>query len=351
MLPKPLPRFSQGTADVEPLLLSRHRALLSEYLRSSAIFPEGSLSGRMATYHMGWTDRSGRATMNGVGKLVRPSLCLWACGALGGEVEAALPAAAALEWIHNFTLVHDDIQDGDRQRRGRETVWSIWGVGQGINVGDAIFALAFTHLASESTNPQRTLRALRVLGEATLEVIEGQCLDLDLEGQTSATTRAYLRMVRAKTGALLGASLEAGAVMAGSSDAVIGAFRHAGRLLGTAFQMRDDWLGMWGDPALTGKSRTADANRHKMSYPVVAACAVMSPLQRTRLYELFHPETAEAEPKLRELLEQVGGAELTREAPQRFAAKAVATLERIALSCESLEAFEAVAHYVSTRAR
>ncbi|MGZ3498158.1 MAG: polyprenyl synthetase family protein [Vulcanimicrobiaceae bacterium] len=351
MLPEPLPRSSPGTADVEPLLLSRHRALMSEYMRSTAIFRDGSLSGKMATYHMGWTDRAGRATANGLGKLVRPSLCLWACSALGGEVETALPAAAALEWIHNFTLVHDDIQDGDRERRGRETVWSIWGVGQGINVGDAIFALAFTHLASESADPVRTLQALRVLGAATLEVIEGQCLDLNLEGQTGATVRAYLRMVRAKTGALLGASLEAGAIMAGSAQGVAGAFRHAGRLLGTAFQMRDDWLGMWGDPSLTGKSRTADANRHKMSYPVVAAYAVMSPLQRTRLHELFHSETAEAEPKLRELLEQVGAADLTQEAPRRFAGKAVATLARTGLSRESLEAFEAVAHYVSTRAR
>lgn len=351
MLPEPLPRSSPATADVEPILLGRHRALLSEYMRSTAIFRKGSLSGKMAAYHMGWTDRSGHTSANGLGKFVRPSLCLWACSVLGGRVEDALSAAAALEWIHNFTLVHDDIQDGDRERRGRETVWSIWGVGQGINVGDAIFALAFTHLASESADPHRTLRSLRALGAATLEVIEGQCLDLDLEGQTGATVRAYLRMVRAKTGALLGASLEAGAIMAGGRDPVVQSFRHAGRLLGTAFQMRDDWLGMWGDPTLTGKSRTADANRHKMTFPVVAAYAVMSPLQRTRLHELFHAESADAEPRLRELLEQVGAADLTQEAPQRFAAKAVATLARTGLSRESLEAFEAVAHYVSTRTR
>jgi geranylgeranyl diphosphate synthase type I len=348
---EPLPRAAQTTADIEPLLLTRYRGVVSEYMRSAAVFRAGSLPEKMAAYHMGWSDRDGNPIANGLGKCVRPSLCLWACAALGGDLESALPAAAALEWIHNFTLVHDDIQDGDHTRRGRETVWSIWGVGQGINAGDALFAVAFTQLASKSTNARQTLEALRALSAATLEVIDGQCLDLELEGNVGATVRDYLRMIRAKTGALLGASLETGAIMAGGTYEQLRAFRQSGRLLGTAFQMRDDWLGLWGDPALTGKSRSGDANRHKMSYPVVAAHSVMSPLQQNRLRDLFHSKTGDIEAGLRELLEQVGAAELTQDSPLRFARKAVLTLARVGLPNESLESFEAVARYVSTRSR
>jgi geranylgeranyl diphosphate synthase, type I len=310
-----------------------------------------SLSGAMSAYHMGWTDPSGQPASQNQGKFVRPALCLWACESLGGNVDDALPAAAALEWIHNFTLVHDDIQDGDRERRGRETVWSIWGVGQGINAGDAMFAHATMQLAASNGDNTRSLRVLRSVSAATLEVLEGQCRDLEMEGRLDVTPRAYLRMVRAKTGALIGASLEAGATIAGANDDDVRLFRLAGRLLGTAFQMRDDWLGFWGDPELTGKSATSDANRHKMSYPVVAAHRVMSPLQRKRLREVFEAESAEAEPRLRELLEATGGPALTRDDPQRYAEKAVAAVARTRPSCESLEAFEAVADYVSTRSR
>ncbi len=300
---------------------------------------------------MGWTDTAGRPASEVHGKFVRPALCVWACEAVGGSTNEALPVAAAIEWIHNFTLVHDDIQDGDRERRGREAVWSVWGVGQGVNAGDAMFAHATAQLTQSHGDAARTLRVLRVISLATLEVIEGQCRDLQLEGRLDVSPLTYLRMVRAKTGALLGATLEAGAMIGGASNDDLRLFRLAGRLLGTAFQMRDDWLGFWGDPALTGKSATSDANRHKMSYPIVAAHRVMSPLQRRRLREVFENTSSEAEPRLRELLEATGGAALTRDDPQRYAEKAVAALDRTRLSAESLEAFEAVADYVSTRSR
>jgi len=350
MLSKALSRSSPAS-EAEPEILNRNRSLIGDYLRTKTPLPTRMVSGMMSGYHMGWTDTTGAPASEAQGKFVRPALCVWACEALGGSAHDALPAAAAIEWIHNFTLVHDDIQDGDRERRGRETVWSIWGVGQGINAGDAMFAHATAQLAQSDDDASRTLRVLRVISRATLEVIEGQCQDLQLEGRLDVTPLAYLRMVRAKTGALLGTSLETGAIIGGGDDDDARLFRLAGRLLGTAFQMRDDWLGFWGDPALTGKSATSDANRHKMSYPVVAANRVMSQLQRRRLREVFESTSSEAEPRLRELLEATGGAALTSEDPQRYAQKAVAALARTRLSGESLEAFEAVADYVSTRSR
>ncbi|HEY8312600.1 MAG TPA: polyprenyl synthetase family protein [Candidatus Baltobacteraceae bacterium] len=339
-----------NATDIEPSLLSEHRSLMSEYMSSTAL-PLGSFAGRMAAYHMGWVDTHAQPQASSSGKFVRPSLCLWACVACGGDVESALPAAAALEWIHNFTLIHDDIQDGDRQRRGRQTVWSVWGMPQGINAGDALFALAFTNLAAQSHVPDRTLRVVRALSEATLEVIEGQCLDLQFEGRIDTTLGDYLRMVRGKTGALLGASLEAGALASGAAEDLSRAFRYAGRLLGTAFQMRDDWLGIWGDPSLTGKSRSADAKRRKMTYPTIVAYDAMSPSQRGRMRALFGEQATERDSEIRELLEEMGGSELTREAPARFARKAVNAVARTGLSKESVEKFDAMAHYVATRRR
>lgn len=313
--------------------------------------PFSWLSGKMVAYHMGWADEAGRPNPVKTGKLVRPSLCLWACAAMGADSAAALPAAAAIEWFHNFTLVHDDIQDGDRKRHGRETVWSLWGVPQAINAGDAMQALAFLSIARDAVHPQRAVRAIAAIASAGLVVIEGQCLDLELEGQTDTTMRAYLRMVAAKTGALLGASVEAGAVLAGADEGKAAQFRRAGRLLGTAFQIRDDWLGMYGDPALTGKSSSGDASRYKMTFPVVAGVRAMSTLQRRRLREIFRARHEDPEPKLRALLDEVGCDELTREAAERYAAKAVSVIARSGIDAEALEAFQEVAYYVATRSR
>jgi geranylgeranyl diphosphate synthase type I len=347
MLREFLPRASGG-ADVEPLLLGRYRSLIADYMRARAL-PLTRLSGKMVAYHMGWADEAGRELSVKTGKLIRPSLCLWACSACGSDVPSALPVAAAIEWFHNFTLVHDDIQDGDRRRHGRETVWSLWGVPQAINAGDAMQTLAFASIAKDSAYPERGLRAVAAIADAGLVVIEGQCLDLELEGDLDATLRDYLRMVAAKTGALLAASLEAGAITGGADNRVASLFRRAGYLLGTAFQIRDDWLGMYGDPLLTGKSSTADANRYKMTFPVVAGVRAMSTLQRRRLRELFRARSSEPEPKLRALLDEVRCDELTRSAAQRYAEKAVAVIARSGIVKDALDAFEEVAYYVATR--
>jgi geranylgeranyl diphosphate synthase type I len=311
-----------GRADVEPLLLSRHRSTISAFMRAHAAAPN-SLSGKMVAYHMGWADKDGREIFVKTGKLVRPSLCLWAAAACGASTAQALPSACAVEWFHNFTLVHDDIQDGDRKRHGRETVWSIWGIPQAINAGDAMQTLAFLSMSAAGTHPERTLRAVKAIGRAGLTVIEGQCLDMHLEARGDATLRAYLRMVNAKTGALLGAALESGALMAGADEERARVFARAGRLLGTAFQMRDDWLGAYGDPAKTGKSAEADARSGKMTFPAVA--------------------------KLRMGLDEAHAERATRLAAQRYAEKSVRAISRLEMPRSALDEFEEVAYYVATR--
>jgi len=349
-MPEALARATATAVPDESALLVRYRSCIAEQLRATAL-PESTFAGRMAAYHMGWVDRDGRPTTSDAGKFVRSGLCVWACEACGGKIESALPAAAAIEWMHNFTLIHDDIQDGDRARRSRETVWSIWGSAQGINAGDALHALAFQAVAAGDVQSARQLPAVRALAKAALEVIEGQCLDLNLEGRADAPPRTYLRMVQAKTGALLGASLEIGAIVAGAPDEVTRRFRLAGRRLGMAFQMRDDWLGMWGDPALTGKSASGDVSRAKATYPVVAGYAAMTVFQQRRLRELFLSKVKKPASKIRELLEEAGGPELTRSAPGRCAEKAVAVIARCGLSQVFHSEFLEVARYVANRTR
>jgi geranylgeranyl diphosphate synthase, type I len=338
----------QQTLDVIPSILTVYQQRIAAAMRADALAPD-SMTGTMSGYHMGWLDEGGRPRAVTKGKLVRPSLCLWACEANGGNVDDAVPAATALEWVHNFTLIHDDIQDGDRERHGRATLWTLWGVAQGINAGDALHALAFRVLSESSTHPERSLRAVLALSTATLEVVEGQCLDLSLERRVQVPVRGYLRMVRAKTGALLGASLEIGALMAGAPEYTIGRFRRAGYLLGLAFQMRDDWLGTWGDSAITGKSAAGDVRRRKASLPMVAAYAALSEDDRKYLGDAFAQDTEDATARIYRLLEAAGGAELTREAPRRFAEKAIEVVRSCGVPRRSLDDFSELARYVADR--
>lgn len=342
--------LAQTTVDALPSMLVLYPPRVAGAMRDAAL-PAASMTGRMSGYHMGWLDERGRERHAVTGKLVRPSLTLWACEACGGDAADAIPAATAVEWVHNFTLVHDDIQDGDRDRHGRPTVWAHWGVAQAINAGDALHALAFRVLTRSAVDPERTLCAVRALSNATLEVVEGQCLDLSLEGRVQVPLRSYLRMVRAKTGALLGVALEIGALVAGAPKRTVYRFRRAGYLLGLAFQMRDDWLGTWGDSTVTGKSSAGDVGRRKASYPLVAAYHALPSDGQRRLAEAFGVRTDEATREIHALLEQAGGRELTAGAPLRFARKAVSVIASCGVSASYLESFREMAVYVASRSR
>jgi geranylgeranyl diphosphate synthase, type I len=331
-------------------LLDRYADRVARHLRNTAP-PTTSISGRMAAYHMGWVDRDGRPDSARPGKLVRPSLCLWACEAVGADAALALPAACSLEWVHNFTLVHDDIQDGDRQRRGRETVWSIWGPSHGINAGDALHAFAFELLLAPGPLPLRRLRASRALARAIREVVEGQCLDLEQEGHLRATPAAYLRMARAKTGALLGASMETGALLGGARLDLAAGLRRAGWLLGQAFQVRDDWLGIWGDPERTGKSCDGDLGRRKVTFPVLSAYARMEGPDRRRFRTLFATRGDADVPELRGMLERCGADCVAADAAHRLADEAIALVRDARLPSAATREFEEFARDVADRQR
>ena len=227
--------------------------------------------GEMFYYHMGLQEADGSPGPGIGGKLLRPSLVCFSCEALGGQIDAALPLAAALELVHNFSLIHDDIQDKDELRRGRPTVWKVYGVEQAINAGDGLLVLALrTALETKDLTPETAVAAQKTLLSATYRMIEGQVLDLSLEGRAAGVAE-YLDMARKKTGALIGCAMELGGIAAGADEGLRGKLRELGEVLGLAFQIRDDWIGIWGDPGVTGKPVGSDLLRRKRSFPVAYA--------------------------------------------------------------------------------
>ena len=255
--------------DVPPAL-ARHRRDVEAFLRPLLDRPGAPQLYSMARYHLGWEDERGNSSDAG-GKGLRGGLCFLACEAAGDGWRTAVPAAAAVELVHSFSLVHDDIQDRDRERHHRPAVWTVWGEAQAINAGDALLALARIALANGSFPAETMVEAGRRLDEATLEMVEGQVLDLQFESCDYVNVEEYLDMVGRKTGALFGCALVLGAVVAGSRDEHLGQFERLGRTLGVAFQVRDDVLGIWGDPEKTGKVAGADLQRRKKSLPVLVA--------------------------------------------------------------------------------
>lgn len=228
----------------------------------------------MMRYHLGWMDEALRPATTDSGKRIRPMLCLLACEAAGGDPEQALPAAAALELVHNFSLVHDDIQDRSRLRRGRRTVWDLWGPAHGINVGDGLFVLArlaLHRMAGKGLEGDRQLRAMHTLDRACLDLCEGQFLDMSFEARVVVSLDEYLWMIRQKTASLLSASAAMGAIVATNSQGVVEGCARLGENLGMAFQIQDDILGIWGDETTTGKSAATDIRDKKKTLPLVYA--------------------------------------------------------------------------------
>jgi geranylgeranyl diphosphate synthase type I len=222
-----------------------------------------------ASYHLGWCDADGRPTEGGGGKAVRPALALLSAEAAGATAEVGVPGAVGVELVHNFSLLHDDLMDGDLERRHRRTVWAIWGAPAAILAGDALLALAH-EVVLESPSPHAG-RAALLLATTTRELTRGQVQDLAFESRSDVTLAECLDMAGGKTGALLAASAAIGAVLAGAPEDVVDALTTFGGEVGLAFQLVDDVLGIWGDPSVTGKPVYNDLRSRKKSLPVTYA--------------------------------------------------------------------------------
>jgi geranylgeranyl diphosphate synthase type I len=223
--------------------------------------------GAMIAYHMGWTGipRSG-------GKRLRPLLALLCCSGNGTRWEIALPAASALEFIHNFSLIHDDIEDQSDKRRGRPTIWKRWGVAQAINTGDAMHVLArltMYRLRNAGLSHDLTLDTLQMLDQACLQLTRGQYMDLAFETENTTSIEDYVKMVELKTSALLAAATGIGASIGGASNLIVAYYHQFGYHLGQAFQILDDILGIWGEMEITGKPAGDDLRMHKKTLPIL----------------------------------------------------------------------------------
>jgi geranylgeranyl diphosphate synthase, type I len=357
-----------------PSLLGRYRAELEEALRAAIPAGGPDLLYRMMRYHLGWEDEQGLPLTNAGGKGLRAALCLWACEAVGGPWRRALPAAVALELIHNFSLVHDDIQDGDVERRHRPTVWSVWGAPQAINAGDSLLVLgrrALLGLHEEGPSAAdsairrggvrmadrtglpapRVLLACLILDEACRELIEGQCLDLGFEATLDVSPEAYLEMIGKKTGALLEASLHLGALAGSEDNALAGRLARCGRLLGLAFQIRDDILGVWGASEITGKPVAADIHRRKKCLPVVYTLAVAQDRAREDLLRLYAQDSLSDGDVARvlEIVESSTARDYCQRMAEERIAEALAELKGAAISSAALRDFQELTIFLLER--
>lgn len=259
--------------DLKPLLSHIELELQRQVSRLDQ--PRAQAFHEMLSYHMGWTGEG--AGPDAAGKRIRPLLvllCASASSGAEGEVEtwrSALPAAAAIELVHNFSLVHDDIQDNSSKRRGRDTAWVKWGAPMAINVGDALFVLSNQAIIDlkEKYPAEIVVQAAEILHKTCLELTRGQFLDMFYEQRKDLGVEDYWPMIAGKTAALLAAGCQMGALLGGGDLDQQETYRSFGHYLGLAFQVQDDILGIWGDEALTGKSVAGDLVEGKNSLPVL----------------------------------------------------------------------------------
>jgi geranylgeranyl diphosphate synthase type I len=280
----------------------------------------------MVRYHLGLDGADGAS-----GKRMRPLLGLLAYASITGSYEPALPGAAAVELGHNFSLVHDDIEDGDVERRHRATLWAKHGIPQAINTGDMLFSLsrvALHRLTDLGFSDAKVLRLMRLYDTTCVALCEGQYIDIwTTEHDEAMSVELYFDMIGRKTAALISASIEAGALLATDDEAVIARYRNFGWDLGLAFQLNDDLLGIWGQEQATGKKPT-DLARHKKTLPVLYALEHASPADRERLLAIQggdRPNATELAEAIA-ILERSGARDYTRDQAHRYRDEALAEL-------------------------
>ncbi|MGD9712053.1 MAG: polyprenyl synthetase family protein [Thermomicrobiales bacterium] len=296
----------------------------------------------MISYHMGWVDKDFLPVDPGTidqGKRIRPRLATLACRAVSGNDQRGWHLAAAIELLHNFTLVHDDIQDQSVMRRHRETVWSIWGSAQAINIGDAIYAASrriLLRMQSTGVSADRILAIADQFDAAALEIVAGQVTDLEFEGGRAATVDDYLSMIGKKTAAIVRFAAWSGAYAGGAPDDLADAFGHFGEALGLGFQIRDDILGIWGAASDTGKPAADDLRRRKQSLPVIELRAIASDADRDRLGHIYgNPDVPDSSvQEVLHLLDKYAVRHVTEAKVHHFHDVALATLEALADSCD-----------------
>jgi geranylgeranyl diphosphate synthase type I len=302
-------------------------------------------------YHMGWENDKGGARHGKPGKFIRSILHFLSCQAVGGDPAKVLPSAAALELVHNLSLIHDDIQDRSHRRRGRPTVWKLWGKSQAINIGDFMLALAslvLTKLKDNGVPSEEIVHSFDLLAKACRDLCEGQFLDIEFENRVDITVEDYLNMIGKKTAALTAVSTSMGAYL-GKGGEKVQYFRRFGEALGMAYQIRDDILGIWGVKGSTGKSMAEDLRQKKKTLPVVYALRESKDKAKLRtLYSKRHIESEDIRVVVT-ILDQSGARDHSRNLVQEYCRRALEQLEASGAETDRQVPLKQLAHSLAGR--
>lgn len=341
--------MSTSMAVLEQRLMN-YRPLIIEEMRQVVGEHPSELYAWMR-YHLGWEDENARPIEAAPGKLLRPTALLLAAETHGGHLEQAVTAAAAVQLVHDFSLIHDDIEDASERRRGRPTLWVLTGTSQAINTGDGVYTLArlaMQRLHEKNVDDRRVLRAMAELDRACLRLVEGQSQDISFESRPDVNRDEYSAMIEGKTGALLAAAFAMGGILAGATEPAVEALRKFGLRLGLAFQAIDDLLGIWGDPAATGKPVGEDLTTRKMTYPVIHALASNSAPQLVMAYQQSQDDQIDVAVLSNEI-EAAGGKIATEHLAEEHVSAALTVLDELPISRSERTLLEAFATTVITR--
>ncbi len=305
-------------------------------------------------YHLGWLDEDLKPADQYVGKRFRPTLCLLTYNAISGVYDKALPAAAAIELIHNFSLIHDDIEDMDVERRHKPTVWKLWGVPHAINAGDGMHVmanLAALRLNEINVTHYKIVDVLGILNQTIMELCEGQYLDMSFEGRTDVTTDMYLEMISRKTAALIEASTSIGAVLATNDEKLSARFRKFGRKIGMAFQIVDDIIGIWQKTEKTGKPVASDIKNKKKTLPVLYAFEKASKKDRKLLIDTYKKDTLSNRDvnKILKVLKNVNAREESQEIASKFEREALEELDKTGIKNEAMDKVKSLTNFLVNR--
>ncbi|MFQ5815746.1 MAG: polyprenyl synthetase family protein [Candidatus Hydrothermarchaeaceae archaeon] len=335
-------------------ILGEHQDMIDAELKR--VFENHNTPGRlydMMKYHLGWLDEGLKPVEHYRGKRLRPTLCLLTYNSLSGVYDKALPAAAAVELIHNFSLIHDDIQDMDEERRHKPTVWKLWGVPQAINVGDGMHVLsnlAVLRLSELNISGGKIAEVMRVLNNTVMELCEGQYLDMSYEARMDITTAIYLEMISKKTAALIEAATRIGAIMATNDPELIGHFERFGRKIGLAFQIVDDIIGIWEPAEQTGKPSGSDIRNKKKTLPVIYAFQEAGEDRRKRLMEIYGGEVGEGNiEEVLNILREAKAYEYSQNMAKKLEDEALEELEKTGIENDAMLKLKDLARFLVGR--
>jgi geranylgeranyl diphosphate synthase type I len=333
-----------------PEILDALKVLVEPALRAAIDALDDPRMRRIAGYQMGWCDADGNPSRSG-GKAIRPALAVLSAAAAGGRLEDGVPAAVAVELVHNFSLLHDDVMDRDVERRHRPTGWVVFGEAQAILAGTAMLTAAVEVLVGVGRAGTRCLPSLLA---AIQRLIAGQSQDIEMERRADVGVDDVLRMESGKTAALLACAASIGAISVGAPDDVVLGLADFGYEIGIAFQLVDDILGVVGDPAATGKSASSDVRAGKRSAPIIRALRSESEAGR-RLEDLFAdgpPEDDDAVARATRLIVEAGGVDWVAGEADARVARARRRLDRLMLADrDAATDLATVADYIVNRGR